>query len=444
MNTHPSKHCILTVLVALVPLCAFAEPGSGADGKSPFEGLSLAEGRKPGFLAQKWTPPKRTVVWAHPGTTGDLSDPANWLENGKPLAGIEFLPVLGKNDLLAFDAETDVVLPDSPTAYKVGYADRLKGGIACRHLYVGRNATLGPSGFAAAGNVWITESGKLRTRYQSKLIGPGHVVFRNDKPRLTQEFINGRPRGGNPLQDAGYEISQYLTVEKSDGGSVEFFGTTTTSDDFQLRSGDVIVGQGAQLLPGTRSTQIVAAGSKLILLSGAEFGKVHNAPWYEADIEIAGVLMGGLPDAPLREDARLGVSFKDRDAYDPTKNKLGDLRSKPGLIFRPGSRVEVFSEGGAQLVLSWHGRESTWFAGSKLVGEKYRAMPREVDIIFGDALGLGNVRIENLGTGSAMFVDGVDRSALAAAKLVPVAGVEASAIAGPVPDELIPTLKFKK
>ncbi len=310
------------------------------------EALRAAGRRVPAYLTERWGPPKHVLAWARPGRSGRIADAANWLLDGEPLKSMAFSKEWRGPDEAAFDFETDVYLPPADRRYTVGYSDRSKGGIRARHVTIGANAKLAPSVLLAAGNVWMQPTGRLRTRYIITLTGGGHCFFHNDTPPFTAEVYRARaPESGHTwmtwIDEHGYEVAQYFGVRKDPAASVEFLGAMQTSDDFQFVSGTAIVAPGALLMSGTRSTQVVAKGATLRLMSGSTFCKPANCLAFGHDLVVEGRLEAGTKQWPLAEHAYLPISFKPRAGYTAPPAYGGFGTSRPGLLVADGAEIVV-------------------------------------------------------------------------------------------------------
>jgi hypothetical protein len=363
-----------------------------------------AEGRKPACTTETWTPPTRLLVWARPGKSGLLSEPTNWLCNGRPLPAMSFDKPARAADGGAFDVETDILLPGADRTYTVGYKERGRGGLRARHITVGHQAKLNPSILTAAGNVWLPPHGRLRVRYTIALKGDRHTFFVNDKPPFTAEQNNALQGGypaANYVNGIGYSVAQYFRVNKAGGASVEFVGTTQTSDDFQIPSGLAVVAPGAQLMPGKRSTQRIGKDAVLRLHSGSRFCKMENATYYDHDLVVEGRIEAGTPKHPITEDCLLGISFKDRSAYGKEGPSVG--RAAPGLVFMQEASVAVHTvdPAKARLVVRWHGRENTWQRSRMKAesGKNYMAFPRTIGIDIQGPLVLNAVHFDDVHRG---------------------------------------------
>ena len=391
-----------------------ARPLTGAEkdllGRIDWPDAVPAKGRKPAYATEKWPSPKCLMIWKAPGSPGILGERDNWIILGDASSDPK---VLG-------DTETDILLPAAEKPYKVQFGARAAGTVRCRHIMVGRNATLNPAATTAmTGNMWIARDGMYRCRYTTTLSAGKNTFFLNDQPRLTPESPGAkRVRNGYIIpHDNKYSLSQYVNVSKGDE-SVEFVGTVATSDDFQMLSGTVIVAEDAQLWPGTRSVQYVRVGTTLRLMSGAEYGKAYNAPGSgygfkysegSLDVVVAGRVEAGSPDHPITKDVHFNISFKAPVGFEsPSDGTLE--RRVPGAIIGPGAQIRVHTTdpAKAKLVIGWHRRHNAWFE-SRLKG--YKEMPEEIAIGICGSLMLENVRFENVAKEGLLMEDpsAVDR-----------------------------------
>ena len=388
----------------LNPKRALAEEDKPLLGPLAWPDAPPAKGRRPAYTTEAWEAPKRLLVWATPGKSGLLSEPANWLCNGRPLSAMSFDKPARAADGGAFDVETDILLPGAGRGYTVGYKDRGRGGLRARHITVGRQARLNPSVLTAVGNVWLPPGGRLRVRYTIALKGGRHTFFVNDKPPFTAEQNNALQGGypaANYVNGIGYSVAQYFRINKTGDASVEFRGSTQTSDDFQIPSGVAVVAPHAQLMPGKRSTQRIGKDAVLRLHSGSQFCKMENATYYDHDLVVEGRIEAGTPKHPITRDCLLGVSFKDRSAYGKDGPSVG--RAAPGLVFAATASVAVYTVDPekARLVIRWHGRENTW-QRSRMKGESgkdYTAFPRTIGIDIRGPLSLDAVHFDDVHRG---------------------------------------------
>ena len=372
------------------------------------------KGRTPDYATEKWGPPKRLMVWKTPGRSGMLTAADNWLiveAGGKVKPDADSVED-GKLKDSWWHADTDIVVPAAAKKYHC----RQAGKFSCRHITVEHKAKFEPSALNALnGNVWVARGGYYRTRYSTRLKGDKHTFFLNDQPRLTPESIGedvevvGRgyiipQEHPGPGYD-GYCVAQYLHVRKADDASVEFIGTLSSSDDFQLHRGTAIVAENSQLWAGTRSTQRFRRGTTLRLMSGAEYGKAHTSPGSgygfkysqnSMDAVINGRIEAGTRTHPITQDACFGISFKAPAGFE-------DLdRQVPGAIIGPDTEIAVHTADPekAKLVIRWHRRHNDWFEG-RLDG--YKQMPELIYIgICGNVM-LEDVKFDDMARGGLML-----------------------------------------
>jgi len=301
------------------------------------------------FLKQSW-PQGRLYVWAYPGETGNLhrgsrrsprdpTDPKNWLVDGKPAKE------------LIFDDTADLLLPASDTAYEVGFRTT-----NVRETF--RHVTVEPgAGFIGGGdgrgrvifgNVWIKRGGMMYAQGATRIIGSRHTFFRNDNVTKPEE---GDRRDGR-------RCSQYFTFDKPGDASVEFRGCVTTSDEFRVHCGTVIVGRDSLLRPGRHAAPRIYRDGTLALLDGAFFGKWCNDFGIPDMTVDGGTILGGLPDRPLTRSCTFGLSFKNHT--NATFSDLGEemhreSRRVPGLAMLSGStiRSHATDPAKARLVLTY-------------------------------------------------------------------------------------------
>ncbi len=354
------------------------------------------EGRKPAYTAESWQAPRRLMVWAHPGKSGMLTAADNWLivEAEGRITPDPRSVHSGKLTDTWWHADTDILVPAASRKYHC----RRAGKFPCRHVTVEHGAKFEAAALTAVnGNVWIPRGGYARTRFSLRLHGDKHTFFLNDQPALTPDSPGVKTvRGGyiipqehpGPGHD-GYCVAQYLRVRKGNNASVEFIGTVTSSDDFQLSAGTVIVAEGSQLWPGTRSKQHFRRGTTLRLMSGAEYGKAHNASGSgygfkyshgAMDAVINGCIEAGTEDHPLTDSAEFGISFKAPAGFQGLKGRV------PGAVIGPDTEIIVHTADpyDARLVFNWHQRHNAWYE-SRLDG--YKQMPELITIaVCGDLL----------------------------------------------------------
>jgi len=368
------------------------------------------KGRQPAYTSETWDAPKRLMVWKNPGTSGVLHDPDNWIVVGGTDKKLwQPVDTIDRRDLNVswLGSDTDILVPAAAKSYQSKFSLRPAGIIKCRHVTVEHKAKFNPSTVPTMrGNLWVARGGFYRSRYTTRLTGEKHTFLLNDQPRLTPGSPGVKPvrsgyivpmEHGGPGYD-GYSVGQYLNIRKANDASVELIGTIMSSDDFQMVSGTLIVAENGQLWPGTRSVQHLRAGTTLRLMSGAEYGKAHNATGSgygckykegSLDVIVAGRVEVGSPEYPITNDVKFGISFKEPVGFGELKNRL------PGAVIVPGAEFVVHTADPekARLVIGWHERHNAWFE-SRLEG--YKEMPEEIALGICGNLMLENVRFENV------------------------------------------------
>ncbi len=349
-----------------------------------------AEGSKPAYTTETWEKPEQLLVWARPGRSGRVEDAGNWLVNGRPVSQLPkdsvgvFQPAGGKVDWstegavegtdVLFGRKADLLFPASAREYNA----RVEPIFSARHITTENNARFhGRNTPGVWGNVWITAGGEHRVSHGYFPAGPRHTFFFNDKPGL--DWGQGEDDG------IRRRVARYIQINKDDGVSVEFLGATSTTDEFHIHRGVMILGEDAQMLIGNRTTQSVREGAVLQLQSGSFFGKHTNMGG--SCMVVMGTLRAGSPDRPITRDCYIGVGYNDREGHiRAMKAESGHLsgpwlgwRAQPGgdpgrtdwydffsLTTMPTSRVRVHSAdpSKARLVIKWHERDGWGGAGA--------------------------------------------------------------------------------
>lgn len=383
-------------------------------GRAAWPDAPPSDGRRPAYAAEQWDPPRRLMVWAKPGTSGVLTAADNWLifeAGGKVTPDARSLDDGKLSDSWWHD-DTDILVPAASKKYHCLRAGKFE----CRHVTVEHKAKFEAAAVSSLrGNVWVARGGYYRTRFSTRLKGEKHTFFFNDQPLLTPQspgvevvrrgYIIPQEHPG-PGHD-GYCVAQYLRVRKAADASVEFVGTVTSSDDFQLFTGTAIVAEGSQLWAGTRSVQRIRRGTTLRLMSGAEYGKAHTAAGSgygfkysqgSMDVVINGRIEAGTEAHPITEDVHFGISFKAPAGFRDLKRRV------PGAIIGPDTQIVVHTADTdrAKLVIAWHRRHNDWFEG-RLDG--YKQMPEEITIGISGNLMLENVRFNDLAKGGLLLED---------------------------------------
>jgi hypothetical protein len=346
------------------------------------------EGHKPAFTTEQWDKPTHLAVWAAPGDSGRAEQAKHWLVNGTPVEHLpvdrasNFRPAHGevewhadpkvKGTQVLFGRNTDLLVPVAGRVYHV----RTKALFSARHITVENNARFGGRNTPGVfGNVWITAQGSHRVSHGYFPVGDQHTFFFNDKPGLEL----GQPEDDKAMR----RVARYIQILKHPQASVEFRGASSTTDEFHIRRGTMVLGEEAQMLIGNRCTQSVAEGSALVMHSGSFFGK--HAGMGGNDMVVMGTLHAGSPERPLKRDCTIGLDHNDWWGDIRAMKAEGGIRwgppGSPGQIAlyrvpwlswrdrhdwpvyisltvpKSGTvRVHSADPAKARLVLRWHGR----------------------------------------------------------------------------------------
>jgi len=269
------------------------------------------------FLKTTW-PKARLLIWPHAGRSfgrgepkPDPLDPASWIDaaTGQPASTLP-------------DMHTDLILPDADKPYKVSFKGQRNR--ACRHVTIGRNAIFEPGGggsLAVFGNVWIRPGGSLYVYRTLKLAGGHNTFFRNDWPadgKLKKLHDTGAivtfdpadPRKPNPWSwrtNRTPSVCHFFQHDKP-GATTEFIGYSSTRDEVRVAAGTLIVGRDSRFLCGGAAMLDVARGAAIALMDGAMTGKTVNQ-FGSCCRMLGGSISAGLPDRPVKRDARLGFGY---------------------------------------------------------------------------------------------------------------------------------------
>lgn len=310
------KFCIMTMVLAVAGAAvdSFAV-GSALDPKSAWDG----KGPTPAYASEKW-PAARVLTWANPGTSGELTDPANWLENKKPATQ-------------APDETTDIILPAASKRYTVK-----AGKQKVRHVDISKNAELMGNHRGETeiwGNCWIHEGGLVL--YVS-FNGDRHAFLKNEKGEFPSQKNGMKYRG--PKSKGGKEnvtqLSHKLQICKFGTASIEFIGKFGVGDEIMLQHGRLILNGELRWSGYTGKGALeVYDGGILELQSGARivpFMPKNKKAIYNIDLYRNAMLQAGSAERPLTADATVLLGFE-----------VNEKPGNTGLYAAQGSMIRVFS-----------------------------------------------------------------------------------------------------
>jgi len=278
---------------------------------------------KPAYQTEEW-PEGRQLVWANPGSGGQISDVKNWkTKSGKPAK-------------TAPDRNTDIILPKSDKIYDV------KGSrtVQVRHVLVESGARFG-GGHRNEVEIW----GNLKVQPGGRVL---YISIRGTKHTyvhlLGAEFPS--PENGQTLahpstrvaaaKQCRSQISHKFQIAKVGTASVEFLGNAAISDEVMLQRGRLIVSGDFRWsgITGKGSLEIYDGGILEIQSGGrvGPFDSSNRKAVFNLNVYRNGTIQAGSPERPLTSDAYLLLGFAEND-------KPG----RTGLYAGLGSMIRVYS-----------------------------------------------------------------------------------------------------
>ena len=310
-----------------------------------------AEGHKPPYTTETWTPPKRLLVWARPGKSGRFEAPGNWLANGNAMK--EWPRPVGEHyGLIFFEKDgVDILFP----ACGKGYTVRPRGTSArVRHVTVEAGADAEVKLNNGTGNLWVSPDGDFDGGGGAMLGGGKHTFFVHGRP--TAADAPTTPERFRALMDSASSFGRKWVVRKErPDASISLIGSFGSGDETHWMRGVTVLEENSVIAVGPRCTQTVGRDATLIMKSGSVLGKRSGNQCYKNDMRIEGELLAGTPDDPLTRDCYLGISIKD------PKGRLNAERARRhpsrGLTVVPGGRISVHAHDAARarLHVTWHG-----------------------------------------------------------------------------------------
>lgn len=295
---------------------------------------ALSAAVKPAYQTQEW-PKARKLIWANPGSGGQISDAGNWkTESGKPA---EKAP----------DRDTDIVLPKSDKVYDV------KGSrtIQVRHVSVESGARFG-GGHRNEVEIW----GNLEVQPGGRVLYISIRGARHTYVHLIGAEFPSRENGqtlAHPstrvaaAKQCASQISHKFQIAKVGTASVEFLGNAAISDEVMLQRGRLIVSGDFRWsgITGKGSLEIYDGGILEIQSGGrvGPFDSSNRKAVFNLNVYRNGTIQAGSPERPLTKDAYLLLGFAEND-------KPG----RTGLYAGLGSMIRVYSSNpqNARLVVS--------------------------------------------------------------------------------------------
>lgn len=283
--------------------------------------LQLVQAGEPAYKLEQW-PEGRQLIWANPGTSGELGEASNWLEGGRTA---QTPP----------DRETDILLPRASQHYQVR-GSRVN---QVRHVEIERNAELigrHRGELEVWGNVDVYDGGDI---HFISIRGDRDTYFKIEDAVFPG---NGRKyrhvRTSLPKKQAcNSQISHKFQIAKIGTKSVEFLGNVGVSDEVMLQHGKAIISGDFRFSGATNKGAFeIYDGGILEIQSGgriAPFINTNRKGVFNINVYRNGVIQAGSPERPLTEDAYLCLGFAENDVVGRT-----------GLYTALGSFMKVYSE----------------------------------------------------------------------------------------------------
>jgi hypothetical protein len=286
----------------------------------------VGSGQIGNYAQQRWEP-KKVLVWAHPGESGNASDPQNWLdENGQPYPampwGTDMATSHKGNTREAKALAGDLLLPYASEKYAAlqpGNRDHL-GTVVIRHLTI-ENGGSYQVRYTIEGNLWMKPGSRLGKGTQDGGFGnPGqgsHTVARFENAAPDPEFPEQLQQ---PLWAYADHISHWVFIDAGENGSREIIGVSGGAGDrLTVMTGTLIVAEDSYLGNGNRGCFYLMEGAKTILLDGAKVGCAHAiVSKGRATYGIVGELHFGTPEHPLKRNFDFGLTYFREDEIDTT------------------------------------------------------------------------------------------------------------------------------
>ncbi len=291
------------------------------------------------YGGQQW-PDSPVMIWARPGESGSRFTGPNWLnETGQPYFEV---PLISQRMIRSDNAPLDILMPAAKTPYfATGWgAGGNEGGPPVRHLTVEQNASYGIT-YNVQGNLWMKHGsgliGKHRGRYDT--IQPNvHRFLRFDGDRMGRE--------GTLMPSENATLSQWGNFTAGKGSTIELIGRIRAAADRMYICGEgmLIISEGSWLADGPRAAIAIAPTATLALLQDAHAGhRAHMQRGGCAAISVAGTLLIGLPERPIRKDMVFPICGIKKDQLTGVAGGGGMRGGGASLIVASGGRFTIHS-----------------------------------------------------------------------------------------------------
>jgi len=381
------------------------------------------------FQKEKWKK-ARLLIWNIngsakniPGRRGGLHgrNPTNWINaaTGQPAKSIP-------------DMDTDMILPDSDKPYTVNFHSVNGTKVSfCRHITIGRNATIRLAGhphnnsIQILGNVWVRATGTIVTYGHMHFIGAHDTFLRQDWPedgklkKMHDERLVAPYAPKAKLFDQPWSfgrITYFFIHNKAKGKSTEVIGYVGAGDEVRITSGTFIIGRDSRFISLGPAAVTVNKGAKVVLMDGAQCShgqnQFVNQDWNVVD---GAKVTGGTPDRPLKRDAYFGVGYRNwMNLPVPEHNEKAKQPAGPKLYYGyAGSNARIQGDlvgypalgSKARLVVCWQrissGGAGSWGRTDEAFKKVFPNMPPKITI-WVESAKVENVRFDDLHRGGIL------------------------------------------
>jgi hypothetical protein len=338
------------------------------------------------YASESWEPAP-VIVWAHPGESGSMADPENWLdENGQPLSEYPWKRIEGtfkynSGRLEKFDG--DMLLPAADTPYKAIRPGSMESGVlqVMRHVTLERNAAYTWK-FSIHGNIWVKQGGSFGGMTSGH---PGGLGSQDDNKHT---FYRAAPIPELPEPAWAYAppICHWGFIDSGESGSIEFIGNVRPAGDrMSLMRGTIILSEGSSIICGDRASLFVAKEATLIMLDDTRAGPANplkggSGGSMAGTYAIAGTLLFGTPERPLKRDLPFGMCYYPLEEMD-NKIKASQRANGASLVLSKSGVMRVHSSDPTKARVLFQPRPKTLPVGSNHIPQEHRGKLRQVEYL---------------------------------------------------------------
>ncbi|MEX1017031.1 MAG: hypothetical protein WDZ31_09825 [Phycisphaeraceae bacterium] len=304
------------------------------------------------YATEQWET-RPLAVWRHPGTSGDVWESSNWLdENGEPFeeGGPFFLlpeDQRQSGDDLGIDRRFtgDVLLPASDTRYDViqpgnpdAYGEGAPVASEMRHLTVEAGAQTRVR-MVIRGNIWMKNDSMIHA-WVTMVLGSGDMNKHTFNRYCNYWYLP------EPYWPYASIIGHLLFVDAGPTGSLEVIGYSGgAADRFDLISGTLVMSKDSYMGCGGRSSYTSARGTTTVMLDDARLGNSSpiKSDQQNASYAIGGTLMFGTPERPLTRDLLFGGTWYKEEWINPDRAEAHNRTRGASFVLGEHGRMVIHS-----------------------------------------------------------------------------------------------------